>query len=303
VSVIRWKETGQGRGGDADKSFVRNYAKRWIAITDNPADDTDTILDYSLCPKVWISAHPGNPLALCMHVDANNTAEDGDAKQWEVIAQYSTNYGTQQTANPTERPVRWTVRNNVYRRVITEDVNGVPICNVAGDPPAEPVEIDANRPTIVAQRFEQISLSMILNRVQTYNFAVNDREWQGFAKRTLRVLINYGDQITQNGFTVYPATYELEYRQETWRISYASLGWNIVVESPIAGTNDIKVAAIPSGPPQFILPSDYSSTTKTSPSNPDGKPQGRSMLAIASDAFFCKRDGYYERNFNDLGLV
>lgn len=292
MSIARWWEVGGGRGGDANDKFVRNYTRKFKAITDNALDDSEIVMAYSRCPQIW-SAHPSNSMALCLSVNADNTADDGDARHWEVSAKYSTSYGTQnqQSPNPLEDRVKRSIRFNSCKRIITEDINGVPCVNVAGDAPSEPVEIDAVRPTFVFQRNEEL---INVDRVIAYCYAINNNDFLGCPRRTLRSLISVGEEQTRNGTSFWPVTYEFEYRPETWRISYLSQGYNLLVGT--AG-NLLKVK-VPGGSPRLIAPTNRAS-------NPDGKP-GPCAFKTGSEndpPFFCKRDGYHERNFNDLGLI
>lgn len=279
MSVSRWIEVAQGRGGDGDDKGVRNYTRTWKVITDDRNDTPATIFTYAGCPQKY-SPCPWDSQAKCLKVSVRNTAEDGDSRQWEVTASYSSKYDDQQQANPLERPIKRSMDFSVYRKVAERDIDGVPITNSAGDKPSEPVEIDAMHPIF---RFVRNEASIPVDRALEYYFATNSDTFNGAPAGTCRITIKTGEQQTENEVNFYQVTYEVEYRSEGWDVRYLNQGFN----SRTAAGKKIKVCG------------DQPRLLHAEGNNPDGK-LGHTTFTNTPE--FCRRKVYNPKPFNSLGL-
>lgn len=278
MSVARWIEVAQGRGGDGDDKGVRNYTRAWKAITDDRTDTPATIFQYEGCPQKYFPC-PWDTTAKCLSVSVRNTAEDGDSRQWEVTAKYSSKFDDQQQENPIDRPVRQSLDFNVFRKVAERDINNVPITNSAGDKPSEPVEIDAVHPIF---RFVRNEASIPVQTAIDYNYKVNSDSFYGAAPGTCRMIIKCGEKQTENDVSFYQVTYEVEYRPETWKVRFLNQGHNVKLA-------DGRKSKVSGDQPRLI-------------NRVGGAPGTVGQCKFSDTPEFCEREVYGTKAFNSLGL-
>lgn len=279
MSVSRWIEVAGGRGGDGDDKGVRTYTRTWKAITDDRTDTPYTIFTYGSCPTKYQPC-PWDTSALCLSVSVRNTAEDGDSRQWEVTAKYSSKYDDQQQDNPLDRPVKQSLDFNVYRKVAERDTAGLPITNSAGDKPSEPVEIDAVHPVF---RFTRNEASIPVQTAIDYMYKVNSDTFYGMAPGTARLTIKCGEKQIENGHAYYAITYEVEYRAEKWTVRYLNQGFNSLTAAR-------KRIAVAGNQPRLLQRNGGAAGTYGPCVFTDGPPE------------FCEREVYGTKSFNSLGL-
>ena len=142
---------------------------------------------------------------------------------YTVTVTYSTKFDNQQNQNPLLRPVKVNLDFTVFRKVVTHDLNGYPITNSAGDPPSEPVEIDAVHPLL---KFTRNEASQPFSLMLDYAQATNSDSFYGAAPGTVRVMIRCGDVQTENDVQFYQVEYTFEYRKEGWDPRFLNIGFN-----------------------------------------------------------------------------
>lgn len=222
MAITRFFEIGSSQSGDVDKESVRNYTRAFQVESNSKYDTIHDIEIYAGIPSIG-TPHPHNPLARVQQVQVRYDEPTALGAFYTATVTYSTKFDNQQNQNPLLRPVKVNLDFTIFRKVVRIDLAGYPITNSAGDPPSEPVEIDAAHPIL---KFTRNEATQPFSLMIDYAEAINSDSFYGAAPGTVRVMIRCGDAQTENDVQFYQVEYTFEYRKEGWDPKFLNIGFN-----------------------------------------------------------------------------
>ncbi|SIO60126.1 hypothetical protein SAMN05444166_6276 [Singulisphaera sp. GP187] len=152
ISIVE-KKPG-GREAKRDQIWKRSYRRTWYVQTDDARVGPGAIL--AALPvaigQVYDTGYESDHGSFCQSLTVTERDEDG--RGWEAVAEYGPYDASQFAADPVDRQPQVSWDEEQYQEAITEDVNGKPIVNSAGDPFDPPVMKDRSRPILVLIRNE-----------------------------------------------------------------------------------------------------------------------------------------------------
>jgi hypothetical protein len=226
MSVVRWTEVVDGRGGN--QKFTESVrTKRSFEVTvDTPTTPLKEIAD---APGVqWLDPHPEFAAILCTEIAVN---EDGDPLHYRVVFTYDLVKVEDRELTPWERKPKFSYSGSITTGpAIIHYNNGFAdpkfITNSAGDPlegatkeySEWKISIQINR-----QTFDRALATAYLN-------AVNSDVWSGCPPGTVKCQ-NIGgtdeiEQVAGLDVSYWAITAELAFRPEGWRLQMWDIGFN-----------------------------------------------------------------------------
>ena len=189
----------------------RDHTRRFIAVT-NAGEGSYAVASAAGVPAIG-SAHPEDAVALCVDVDAKVVGSEPNV--WNISCKYTNDLPEEDIDDddPTsQRPVSdWSFEE--MSRYASEDRDGNPILNSAGDRYEDPIEIVDSFPTL---SIKVNKLSFSAADAYAYNNSVNSDTYRGAAPGTLRVRITASEQW--NGDSAYWAcNYVFRYNPNGWQ--------------------------------------------------------------------------------------
>lgn len=207
----KWfKDSGRLAGPDV------SYRLGYEIITDKP---DHTIFDIAFDGRIPQrgDAFAGDPTAL---VNSREFSRKKDSRTvWQATIEFKRpdsqqQQQQQQTPNPLDRPVERSTDSTKVRLAVSEDADGTPIVNTAGEAFDPPVEIEVvhklftfvrNEPTFRGDWF------LYENRVNSTPFGVIDEEG------TVRCNKIAEREMFEEGIAYVQATYVFEFAPEGWQ--------------------------------------------------------------------------------------
>lgn len=229
--IVSLAQIAAGRSGDGKSDYNRSYTVVWRAIVDDPRDGPATVgsaagLPARFSPYVGYE-NTDDPAALCTSLKPDQIGADGEWRVWKITATFETQFtqGQDQHENPTDRPPEYWVEFQDETRSVTKTYNDLDIVNSAGQLIAG-LERDYSVATIVIQRYESAfdpqSWLEFQNTTNSGTFSLSGIG--SFDDQTLLMKITTGKAETINSYRVWPVTYRLKYKEDTWRVNPADVG-------------------------------------------------------------------------------
>lgn len=199
--------------GGVDKDYVTTYTERWQAVSNQRFESPPDIITASdgvrTVPAMYTApAYDAKARVIGKTFDMANERE---GVAYVVTVNYSTNY-KEVFEDPLLEPADWNVAFQDYTEDTPEDVNGKPYKNSAGTP------------FLHARPMSLMRISVRKNIVyynaqfaQQYHNSINDQQYLGFPKNTIRIA-NIGGHwpLTKNGITYAELAVDFEVRVKTW---------------------------------------------------------------------------------------
>lgn len=201
----------------------RKYTRHFVVVTSDLNDGPLTILTSYFCPKIgdpYLYGNDSDPLATCVSVTPRATASPWI---WKVEAKYDTERLTQAAlTNPLNIPpeLRWS--NTRYERVLTRDVQGVPIVNSSKEAFDPPLQVEDSRPVLTITRNE--AAYNPANEV-LYQDAINADIFAGTAPGNAKLNILSADRQVDIGLLYWRIVYEIEFRRESFALFVLDQGF------------------------------------------------------------------------------
>jgi len=197
-----------------DEDYVREGERRYLCWSDLVDDENYVRTHFGDPAGVHInSIHPTDTQQVCINVSARcmgrTTWGTQSTMLWECTARFGLWNPLEHTltGNPINLPMTWRLEPVEEMVPAIMDVNGVPICNSAGDFYDPSLERESVRYVLTVSRNEASpSLATILPLANVVNLAV----WNGFPPRTVRFKPLHIPKVeySQNTSTYY---YPMEY--------------------------------------------------------------------------------------------
>lgn len=128
-------------------------------------------------------------------------------------------------SNPLARPTKYWIEDEPYNVLVTEDKDGVPIVNSAGQEFTEPPEEEDYHMILVAEKnFATLAEIIALN--QTYARGVNTDTFYGAtARKCLCMPIKCSPPKEENDVTFYTATFQIKISDKQWDLKIVDQGY------------------------------------------------------------------------------
>lgn len=198
------------------------FTRKFKARSNSKFDDAETVREqaFVLGLPALFSSHPNNPTALLQSIEPRLT---DPPYLWTIDLKYSSDVGdpAKFDDSPLNRPTDITFGFQKYQRPITQDVNGLPVVNSAGEAFDPAIEIDDSRPTMTFARNEggfDPQLPLI------YQDAVNSDAFFGFLPGQVKISNIQSVFANEGSVTFWRVTYEFEVRREGWRLRVLDQG-------------------------------------------------------------------------------
>lgn len=238
MALVNLALVSAGRSGDGKSDYNRSYTVVWRAIVDDPRDGPATVGSFPGLPARF-SPYVGyentdDAAALCTTLKPEQAGGDGEYRLWKITGTFETNFtqAQDQHQNPEDRPPEKWVEFEDEQRDCTKTYNDLDIVNSAGQLVAG-LQRDYTVATIVIARYEAtFDPQTWLDFNNTTNSGTFSVVGGAFPDQTLRMKITTGKAETINGYRVWPVTYRLKYKKETWRVNPADVGTAVI------GTDD-----------------------------------------------------------------
>jgi len=220
MAVVWAREHWEGRDGSFENILSHSVARTWKVKTDNKFDDQFTIIDHFAAALGirYLSQHPRNGFMTVRKLDAKQ--ETASPYFWRVTVNYSSEPLDEEEPpqNPLAMPPEIEGDSEMSQVFTTEDKDGRPMLNAAGDP-FEPVEKDDPRGVIrITRNFPSIPsfVSTYINKVNSDGFSIPGIP-ASFAPRTAKFQrFRFGKRQIQNDIPFVPVTVELAIKSSTW---------------------------------------------------------------------------------------
>ncbi len=202
----------------------RRYKRTLIAVSNDPNDGPETVLNYSGCPTIGSTYALGNDAdAIAMCIDVKADPMHDYPLTWKIEATYdSSRIVDLSLSNPLNLPpeITW---NFVEREwPLQRDALGVPTCNSAGERIDPPLTIELTNPVLTVSRNEA-NFSAI--NAFNYNKALNSDNF-AFAS-PLQARINHitGQLMCDIGIAYWKVSYEIEFQARTFALLILDMGF------------------------------------------------------------------------------
>jgi hypothetical protein len=235
MAVVSCTEIFEGQDGEFNaRGLSRRYTRNFSVKTDDGLDGAAVVVAYLSLPALYSSYTSGNDIDTAAYVD-NVRAQRLGPKLWHATVDYSTITpdAGQNVENPVDRAatVRWSSQS--YQVPVTQDINGTPILNSAGDPFDPPVEREDKRRILNYSRFEN-SYSQIF--ADLYENAVNEDVFMGADPGYCRCNHIHGERHYEKGAYTWKVDYEFEFRREGYEIPVLDQGFRYLDSNDVAQT-------------------------------------------------------------------
>ena len=208
---LDYRESGQS---SCDAQGVRTYKDVWNVRCNSPLDIGPVIFNAAGIP-VLFSPYPADPWAYLINKSAQRHSS---WDFWKVSLDYNTKIPfdpTQADENPLNRPPIFRVSTNKLTKIVTEDADGLPYLNSAGDPFEGGVELADSR------AFYSITWNADLSSLPDHEFMklqnkVNSDTYRGFIAGRLLVCDVTSEYAFENGVGHYKRTAQVEDKEDGW---------------------------------------------------------------------------------------
>ncbi len=135
MAILKFKQVGAGRNGNAKGNVERSYTVAWIVIVNSPLDGPLTIGNDSRAP-LRFSPYVGyessdDHQAVCNDLKVEQDGEDW--QKWRVTATFATQGSNPaQQPNPEDEPALFWIETDFTTRKTTKTWDGEDIKNAAG---------------------------------------------------------------------------------------------------------------------------------------------------------------------------
>ena len=189
----------------------RSHTRRFLAVT-TASEGSYAVSTAAGVPAIG-NAHPEDPVALCVDVDAKVVGSEPNV--WSISCKYTNDLPEEDIDDddPTAQRAASDWSFEEMSRYASEDRDGNPILNAAGDRYEDPIEIVDSFPT----------LSIKVNRnsfsaadAYAYNNSVNSDAYRGAAPGTLRVRITASEQWSGDA-AYWACNYVFRYNPNGWQ--------------------------------------------------------------------------------------
>lgn len=128
-------------------------------------------------------------------------------------------------SNPLARPAKYWIEEEPYTVLVTEDKDGNPITNSAGQEFTEPPEEEDYHMILMVEK-NYATLAEIITLNQTYARAVNTDTFYGATARKCFVMsIRCSPPKEENGVTFYTATFSIKISDKQWDLKIVDQGF------------------------------------------------------------------------------
>lgn len=256
MSVVRVKQTWEGRGGHDGWDRRRTYTQTWEVLTDDPTDDVATVGGSLLLPRLG-DPHPEDSAAVVVSVDPSCSAESPTI--WAVQIQFDTQppvpnalqpsttspppsppppspptTPADEPENPLNRAPIWRITFETTTEPAVKTLFGaeLPILNSAGLPFDPPPMAEVSRP-VVSVTWNTATCNLEL--LEQIDNTVNDAEFLGRPARTLKARIADMSSAFENDQAFWTITVSLAYKRDTWDLKFLDCGYHEKVTESIIG--------------------------------------------------------------------
>lgn len=255
MAIYQITEVKQQQQGEWNSDASRSYTRILQCLSDDPADDSATVLT---AVTAYLGIPLGTPTVVLYQSGNGNDAgawlnkirvlqetnHRGEYKNWIARLEYGTQL-MQQWDNPLTRPTVITGGFQMYQKPIERDTSGKLITNTAGQP-FDDFSIDDARSHVTMVRNEA-TYDWTYFADNFVNF-VNLTSWYGCPAGTAKC-VSVGGQGPnyENGVSFYTVTYEFQYRKEGWQPKILNRGTKDINGKPVLDSN-----GDPSDRPEFL---------------------------------------------------
>ena len=270
--------------------------KYTVFSNDRTQDDAFAVLGYSSVPRIGSRYLFGSTIRNDYIAKSAKPSPGklfgNKGRVWEIEVFYDNAHSTAEQPEPSETdPCTVSMRTERIKQVMTHDINGVRICNSAGEPFDTPIEWEFLIPVFTIQRSEYTNP---MQRVIGHTERVNDLPFWGMDIGQVCVL------------SVIPST-EFRYGDQSlvWRVTYdigvnlAGTGWQL--EMLDCGKKQISSKTIQNGKPMVNLEAilDANGHEVDKPQLLDGAGK---LLATGAEPAYLHFEKRYMANHNVLSL-
>ena len=242
--------TGSGVVGQGNK-YTTEHLVESNSINDGPLSIALGALGSTPhpVPSMWAAYSVGNDYDNSVVVKNRSTRLHAYTKGgalWIVTTSYERpGDDTEEDAggsNPLTRPIRYRVEWANYTKILYKDVTGKAIVNSAGQRFMDPMEVDDQRPVLVADK-NVATLQEAVSLGLTYKNAVNTDTFYGAGPRQAKVQsITCGDQQVEENVAFRAMTIRVEFNEDKWDREVLDVGIAVketeAVDSPLIVAKD-----------------------------------------------------------------
>ena len=223
MAIHKVSQIGAGRASDFDKELNRTYFVFFQVIVDDPYDGGLTVrlaVDPNTgltIPVQWVTFYFGfensyDLFAYCSKVEAQ---QDGNEwKRWIVKCTFTTDWQEKKEEDPTDDAVISWVEIETERRKKTQEYNGTPCLNSAGQlMDMGEFDVDLN---VYCFKSNESQQSPLID--QGYSSSINKDSFLGKSPGTLRLKISTSEPQRRKQYLYYPHTYRLKYDPDGWDV-------------------------------------------------------------------------------------
>jgi hypothetical protein len=236
MAILSVDEIRKSRSGGIDAQWHRTYRRAWRVVTDGPY--AIGALGARLAIPVffgqyYVLKNASNVVvefdtnAFAVKIEAQIDGDCNDDSSWIVTVDYGPYDPTQFPENPLNHPIKISWGENRFEQGVTEDINGDPVLNSAGDYFDPPITIDDSRPTLRIVRNER---TYDPNYAKTWKDTLNADTFFGQPPNSWKMSTPLGD-LDYNpvcGF-YYIVTYQFEFDPELWKKKILDQGMRQIV--------------------------------------------------------------------------
>jgi hypothetical protein len=231
MAIVSVREIPGGKASDELEGGKRSYTRVFRVITDSGLASALAVGLAADLPQLG-DPHTAQDGAIdetvkCLKVSPQQDSENPQV--WTVDIEYGppTKTDEQQNPNPLLRPAVISYSFAKYQRACYNDINGKAIRNAANDWFDPCPEIDDSRPVVSITRNEPIfNASLAI----AYQDAVNSDAFLGAQPGQVKVSGISARNQTENNYSFWEVTYELEFRREGWQLQLLNQGRNSLWE-------------------------------------------------------------------------
>lgn len=226
------------REGDANENGIRTYSTDYLVETNSAAEPEASVGSAAGLPGVG-SPHPSDPTARCNGLKLKQR-DSPFSHLWDVTATY-TNEPMSPAAvaalsptptNPLTAPSKVSFRSKHHEVPFTEDRDGDPVVNSAGDAFEPPGNKDATRWTIHIVK----NYTAIPSTLGDYQDKVNDGAvvlgGLSVPDECAKINVDGINPVISNGVSYVEVSFVIEVRFEGWGQTYIQQGFNEKVGTP-----------------------------------------------------------------------
>ena len=215
VTVV---EQFEGRSTKIGMYLKRDHTRRFVATT-TASEGSYAVSVASGVPTLG-SAHPEDAVSLCVDVDAKPIG--GEPNAWIIVCKYTNDLpdDTIDDDDPISVRAKSAWGADEFSRFVSQDRDGNPILNTAGDRYEDPIEVVDSFPTL---SIVKNSLSFSASNAFAYNNSTNSDTFKGAAPGTMRVRITAAEEWKGDS-AYWVVNYLFRYNPNGWQPTVLEAG-------------------------------------------------------------------------------